>query len=65
MAINLERNWFALLQSAVGASRKHSVFRLVLPKIGGGYPLLKLGKSSVASACLRPRVFIQETENKI
>ena len=65
MAIDLERNWFALLQSAVGESRKHSVFCLVLSKIGSGYLLLKLGKASVTSVCMRPRVFIQETENKI
>lgn len=65
MAIELERNWFALLQSAVGESRKHSGFCLVLSKIASGYLLLKLGKASVASECLRPRVFIQKPENKI
>lgn len=65
VATGLERNWFALLQSAVGESRKHSVVWLVPSKIGSGNLLLKLGKTSLASACIRPRVFIQETENKI
>lgn len=65
VAVDLERDWFALLQSAAGESRKHSVFGLVLSKIGGGYLLLKLGKASVTLACTRPRVFIQGTENKI
>jgi len=65
VAIDLERDWFVQLQTAAGESRKCSVLCLVLSKIGSGYLLLKLGKASVASACTRPRVFIQETENKI